>query len=69
MYRYDEFDQDFVDARVAQFRATHDLWAGDPAFIALLDRLLGVAQSVQAHDSVPAAEAECAALRPAGQGS
>jgi transcriptional regulator with XRE-family HTH domain len=24
---------------VAQFRATHDLWAGDPAFIALLDRL------------------------------
>src|SRR5262245_17089970 len=24
---------------VAQFRATHDVWAGDPAFIALLDRL------------------------------
>jgi transcriptional regulator with XRE-family HTH domain len=24
---------------VAQFRATHDLWAGDPAFIGLLDRL------------------------------
>jgi transcriptional regulator with XRE-family HTH domain len=24
---------------VAQFRATHDLWAGDPAFEALLDRL------------------------------
>ncbi len=24
---------------VAQFRATHDLWAGDPAFIALLERL------------------------------
>jgi transcriptional regulator with XRE-family HTH domain len=24
---------------VAQFRATHDLWAGDPAFIALLSRL------------------------------
>src|SRR6516162_8971845 len=24
---------------VAQFRATHDLWAGDPAFIDLLDRL------------------------------
>ena len=24
---------------VAQFRATHDLWAGDPAFRALLDRL------------------------------
>jgi len=24
---------------VAQFRASHDLWAGDPAFIALLDRL------------------------------
>lgn len=24
---------------VAQFRATHDLWAGDPAFVALLDRL------------------------------
>ena len=40
-----------------------------PAHLALLDRLLGVAQSVQAHDSVPAAEAECAALRPAGQGS
>jgi transcriptional regulator with XRE-family HTH domain len=24
---------------VAQFRATHDLWAGDPAFIGLLERL------------------------------
>jgi hypothetical protein len=24
---------------VAQFRATHDLWAGDPAFLDLLDRL------------------------------
>jgi hypothetical protein len=24
---------------VAQFRATHDLWAGDPAFIELLTRL------------------------------
>ena len=24
---------------VAQFRATHDLWAGDPAFLELLDRL------------------------------
>ncbi|CAN5888741.1 helix-turn-helix domain-containing protein [soil metagenome] len=24
---------------VAQFRATHDLWAGDPAFVELLDRL------------------------------
>ena len=24
---------------VAQFRATHDLWAGDPSFIELLDRL------------------------------
>ena len=24
---------------VAQFRATHDVWAGDPAFVALLDRL------------------------------
>lgn len=24
---------------VAQFRATHDLWAGDPAFRELLDRL------------------------------
>ncbi len=24
---------------VAQFRATHDLWAGDPAFISLLERL------------------------------
>jgi transcriptional regulator with XRE-family HTH domain len=24
---------------VAQFRATHDLWAGDPAFVALLKRL------------------------------
>ena len=24
---------------VAQFRATHDLWAGDPAFLALLQRL------------------------------
>ncbi|MGJ4944381.1 helix-turn-helix transcriptional regulator [Bradyrhizobium sp. HKCCYLS1011] len=24
---------------VAQFRATHDLWAGDPAFVDLIDRL------------------------------
>ena len=24
---------------VAQFRTTHDLWAGDPAFVALLERL------------------------------
>jgi hypothetical protein len=24
---------------VAQFRATHDVWAGDPAFTELLDRL------------------------------
>ncbi len=24
---------------VAQFRATHDIWAGDPAFLALLERL------------------------------
>lgn len=24
---------------VAQFRATHDLWAGDPAFVTLLERL------------------------------
>lgn len=24
---------------VAQFRATHDLWAGDPAFVGLLERL------------------------------
>lgn len=24
---------------VAQFRATHDLWAGDPAFVALIERL------------------------------
>ena len=24
---------------VAQFRATHDLWAGDPAFVDLLARL------------------------------
>jgi transcriptional regulator with XRE-family HTH domain len=24
---------------VAQFRATHDLWAGDPAFVSLLERL------------------------------
>ena len=24
---------------VAQFRATHDLWAGDPAFVELLERL------------------------------
>lgn len=24
---------------VAQFRATHDLWAGDPAFLELLERL------------------------------
>jgi hypothetical protein len=28
-----------VLTRVAQFRATQDLWAGDPAFVALLDAL------------------------------
>ena len=30
---------DEAQRMVAQFRATHDLWAGDPAFIALLRRL------------------------------
>lgn len=30
---------DEAQRTVAQFRATHDLWAGDPAFIALLTRL------------------------------
>ncbi|KAB7739691.1 helix-turn-helix domain-containing protein [Parvibaculum sedimenti] len=28
-----------AERMVAQFRATHDLWAGDPAFVDLLDRL------------------------------
>ncbi len=28
-----------AERMVAQFRATHDLWAGDPAFVALLRRL------------------------------
>lgn len=28
-----------AERMVAEFRATHDLWAGDPAFIELLDRL------------------------------
>ena len=39
---------------VAQFRATHDLWAGDPAFMDLLHRLrLGCAEFAswwEAHD-------------------
>jgi transcriptional regulator with XRE-family HTH domain len=30
---------DEAQRMVAQFRATHDLWAGDPAFVALLTRL------------------------------
>jgi transcriptional regulator with XRE-family HTH domain len=30
---------DEAQRMVAQFRATHDLWAGDPAFVALLKRL------------------------------
>ena len=30
---------DEAERMVAQFRATHDLWAGDPAFIELLERL------------------------------
>ena len=30
---------------VAQFRKTHDLWAGDPAFVDLLDRLRTAARS------------------------
>jgi len=30
---------DQAQRMVAQFRATHDLWAGDPAFVELLDRL------------------------------
>ncbi len=32
---------DEAQRMVAQFRATHDLWAGDPAFVALLRRLRG----------------------------
>ncbi|HEX3995893.1 MAG TPA: helix-turn-helix transcriptional regulator [Acetobacteraceae bacterium] len=28
-----------AERMVAEFRATHDLWAGDPAFLELLDRL------------------------------
>ena len=32
---------DEAQRMVAQFRATHDLWAGDPAFVALLQRLRG----------------------------
>jgi transcriptional regulator with XRE-family HTH domain len=28
-----------AERMVAEFRATHDLWAGDPAFVDLLDRL------------------------------
>jgi transcriptional regulator with XRE-family HTH domain len=38
----DLFGQGWADEAqrmVAQFRATHDLWAGDPAFVALLRRL------------------------------
>lgn len=31
--------KDEAKRMVAQFRATHDLWAGDPAFIGLLERL------------------------------
>jgi transcriptional regulator with XRE-family HTH domain len=31
--------KDEAKRMVAQFRATHDLWAGDPAFIDLLERL------------------------------
>jgi transcriptional regulator with XRE-family HTH domain len=30
---------DEAERMVAEFRATHDLWAGDPAFLELLDRL------------------------------
>lgn len=30
---------DVARRMVAQFRATHDLWAGDPAFVELLERL------------------------------
>jgi transcriptional regulator with XRE-family HTH domain len=30
---------DEAQRMVAQFRATHDLWAGDPAFVSLLQRL------------------------------
>ncbi len=30
---------DLAKRMVAQFRATHDLWAGDPAFVELLERL------------------------------
>ncbi len=36
------FGKDWADEAkrmVAQFRATHDLWAGDPAFMSLLERL------------------------------
>jgi hypothetical protein len=30
---------DQAQRMVAQFRATHDLWSGDPAFVELVDRL------------------------------
>jgi transcriptional regulator with XRE-family HTH domain len=33
--------EDEAKRMVAQFRATHDLWADDPAFVALLGRLRG----------------------------
>lgn len=39
---------------VAQFRTTHDLWSGDPAFRALVDRLIGESRDFarwwRAHD-------------------
>jgi transcriptional regulator with XRE-family HTH domain len=44
---------------VAQFRATHDLWAGDPAFLDLQERLVSASPEFaawwEAHDISPAA--------------
>ena len=54
---------------VAQFRATHDLWAGDPAFLDLLDRLRqGCPEFVgwwEAHDIRSAISGQKLLLHPA----
>ena len=60
--------RDEAQRMLGQFRATHDLWAGDPAFVELLDRLrAGSAEFEgwwQAHDVRPVATGHKLLLHP-----
>lgn len=61
---------DEAQRMVAQFRATHDLWAGDPAFVDLLDRLRSAGPEFEtwwdAHDVRSVAAGEKTLHHPTG---